>query len=153
MTEVVMEVEQKTEEKKYDVIGTRPVRPDGVDKVTGKAQYAADTYFPNMLYGAILRSPHGHAKILSIDATEALALDGVKAVVTGEDFPNLEDKIKELGEGAVNIRYSSNNVMAKDKALYYGHAVAAVSATSKAIAQKALKKIKVEYEVLIPLYF
>ena len=71
-------------------VGTRPVRPDGVEKVTGKANYGADESLPGMIYGAVLRSPHAHAEIVSIDASEALALAGVMAVVTAADFPSRE---------------------------------------------------------------
>ena len=73
--------------EEYKLIGTRPNRPDGLDKVTGRARYGADISAPNMLWGAVLRSPHAHARIKGIDATKALALDGVKAVVTRADFP------------------------------------------------------------------
>jgi CO/xanthine dehydrogenase Mo-binding subunit len=134
--------------KDYSVLGKRPIRHDGADKVTGKAIYTADVHLPNMAHGRYVRSPHAHAKIKSIDATEALKLPGVLAVVTGKDFPNLKDKIAHLGEGAVNLMYLSANCMAHDKALYKGHAVAAVAATSPSIAAEAARRIKVEYEPL-----
>ena len=136
------------DERDYQVIGTRPLRPDGTDKVTGRAQYGADIRLPGMLYGAVLRSPHAHARILSIDTRQAEALPGVKAVVTGADFPAVGDKITELGEGTINLRYQSLNVMAAGKALYYGHAIAAVAATNLHIAMEALALIQVEYQVL-----
>jgi xanthine dehydrogenase molybdenum-binding subunit len=140
-----------TEEKpKYKVIGTRPVRPDGVDKVTGRAQYGADIRLTGMLYGRIKRSPHAHARIKSIDVSKALALTGVKAVVTSADLPLAADRIQDLGEGAANLRDLSNNVLAGDKVLYRGHAVAGVAATNVHIAQEALDLIEVEYEVLPP---
>ena len=139
-----------TVEKKYDVIGTRPIRPDGADKVTGRALYGADIRLPGMLYGMVLRSPHGHARILSIDTRQAEALPGVRAVVTATDLPDLESKVVELGEGAVNLRYQSNNILARDKALYFGHAIAAVAATSIHVAEEALALIDVRYEVLHP---
>ncbi|MBX2998949.1 MAG: xanthine dehydrogenase family protein molybdopterin-binding subunit [Caldilineaceae bacterium] len=132
----------------YKVIGSRPVRPDGIDKVTGRATYAADVQMAGLLYGKVLRSPHGHAIIKSIDTSKAAALPGVKAVVTAKDFPAAEDKIEDLGEGAINLKYLSDNIMAHDKALYYGHAVAAVAATSVHIAEQALALIEVDYEVL-----
>jgi CO/xanthine dehydrogenase Mo-binding subunit len=97
-------------DKTYQVIGTRPIRPDGVDKVTGRAQYGADVRLTGMLYGAMLRSPHAHARILSIDTSQAEALPGVRAVVTGADLPALEDKISAQGESSVNLRYQSNNI-------------------------------------------
>ena len=109
-----------------------------------------DIRLPGMLYGAVLRSPHAHAKILSIDTSQAEKLHGVHAVITAKDFPDLESKIVELGEGVVNRRYQSNNVLARDKVLYFGHAVAGVSATSLNVAKEALDLIRVEYEVLSP---
>jgi CO/xanthine dehydrogenase Mo-binding subunit len=120
-------------------VGTRPNRPDGVDKVTGRAMYGADLSMPGMLVGRILRSPHAHARILSIDASAALALKGVKAVVTGADFAPLADPF---------YNDVQDNCMARDKALYDGHAVAAVAAIDAATARAALKLIKVTYEVL-----
>lgn len=137
-------------QRAYKVIGTRPARHDGVDKVTGRALYGADIRLPGMLYGAVLRSPHAHARILSIDTSQAEKLSGVRAVITSADLPSLQDKIAELGEGVINLRYQSNNCLAREKALYFGHAVAAVAATSVHIAQEALELIKVEYEVLAP---
>ena len=132
--------QDKAQEKPYRVIGTRPIRHDGTDKVTGRASFGADIRLPGMLYGKVLRSPHAHAQIRSIDTSEAEALPGVKAVVTAAD----------LSEGAHNLRYQSNNILARDKVLYHGHAVAAVSATSPHIAEEALALIKVDYEVLPP---
>ena len=132
----------------YRVIGSRPVRHDGADKVTGKAIYTADTKLPGMLAGFVLRSPHAHAKIISIDTSEAEATPGVHAILTNADFPNVENKIADLGEGSVNLSYLSANCMAQQKVLYRGHAVAAVAATDVHIAEEAARKIKVEYEVL-----
>src|SRR5512136_429347 len=100
-----------TGEKHYQVIGTRPIRHDGVDKVVGRAQYGADVHLSGLLYGAVLRSPHAHARIVAIDTREAEALPGVQAVVTGADLPALEDKIAAQGEGAVNLRYQSENIL------------------------------------------
>ena len=116
------------------VVGTRPIRPDGVDKVTGRAVFAADTRAVGMLWGKVLRSPHAHAKIIKIDASKALALPGVKAVVTAEDFPNIPSEEAFMGEGPMNFRDLSCNVMAREKVLYEGHAVAAVAATTQDIA-------------------
>ena len=126
-------------------VGTRPIRPDGVDKVTGRAAFGADFSMPGMLVGRIKRSPFAHARIVSIDARRALALPGVKAVVTGADFPDLASEVVEGGEAASNMRDLALNVMARDKALYDGHAVAAVAATSAAIAEDALDLIEIEY--------
>ncbi len=131
---------------KYKVIGTRPIRHDGVDKVTGRAQYGNDLQQVGMLHGRILRSPMAHGVILSIDTSAAEKLPGVKAVVTAKDFPNLQDKIADLGEGSVNLAHLGANCLARDKVLYKGHAVAAVAATSPHIAAEALKLIEVEYE-------
>jgi CO/xanthine dehydrogenase Mo-binding subunit len=130
------------------VVGTRPIRPDGVDKVTGRAVFAADTRASGMLWGKILRSPHAHARILSIDTSKAEALKGVHAVVTSKDFPEIASEEAFVGEGPMNFRDLSTNIMARGKALYEGHALAAVAATSQAIADEALALIDVKYEVL-----
>ncbi len=130
------------------VIGTRPIRHDGTDKVTGRAVYGNDLFLPGMAFGQIKRSPHAHARIKSIDTSAAEAVPGVYAVVTRADFPDLTDRIANLGEGAVNLADLSGNVMARDKVLYRGHAVAAVAASSPHIAEEALARIKVEYEPL-----
>jgi xanthine dehydrogenase molybdenum-binding subunit len=137
------------EEKAYQVIGTRPIRPDGTDKVTGRALYGADVRLSGMLYGAVLRSPHAHARIVAIDTTQAEALPGVKAVVTAADL-QVGDKIKDSGEISTSVRYKRNNVLASDKVLYHGHAIAAVAATSTHIAAEAVKLIKVTYDLLPP---
>lgn len=135
----------------FNVVGTRPIRHDGVDKVTGRARYGADITLPGLLYGRVLRSPHAHARIKSIDPKRALALPGVKAVVTSADLPQLSGKVADLGEGGfINFRFLSNNILAGEKALYRGHAVAAVAATSPHIAEEALALIDVHYEVLPP---
>lgn len=132
----------------YRVVGTRPVRPDGVDKVTGKAIYSADFVAPGMIHGAILRSPHAHARIRSIDASAALALPGVKAVVTGADMPT--DRELKKGDPTGAMLALARHALALDRAMFDGHAVAAVAATSPEIAQAALALIRVEYEVLEP---
>lgn len=138
------------EKPKYKVIGTRPVRHDGVDKVTGRARYGADTHLTGLLHAATLRSPHAHAKIKSIDFSKAEALPGVRAVMTNADLPDQGDRVVELGEGAVNMRHLNANVLAKEKVLYKGHAIAAVAADTVHIAQEACKLIEVDYEVLEP---
>jgi CO/xanthine dehydrogenase Mo-binding subunit len=130
------------------VVGTRPIRPDGADKVTGRAQYGADFHMAGQLHGRIKRSPHAHARIVSIDTRKARALPGVKAIVTSEDFPELGDVMHDGGEGMNNLGYVSSNIMARGKALYDGHAVAAVAAISPSIAEAALDLIEVKYEVL-----
>src|SRR6266571_5482323 len=95
----------------FDVVGTRPIRPDGTDKVTGAAQYGADIRIARLLYGKVLRSPHAHAHIRSIDTTEAEAHPGVRAVVTASDLPAAADRVIDTGEGAVNLRYLSANIL------------------------------------------
>jgi CO/xanthine dehydrogenase Mo-binding subunit len=130
------------------VVGTRPLRPDGVDKVTGRAAFGADMVMPGMLWGKVKRSPHAHARILSIDTSKAAALPGVRAVVTAADFPEIASEEAFVGEGPMNFRDLSRNCMARDKVLYDGHAVAAVAAISPSVAEEALERIAVEYEVL-----
>ncbi len=138
-------------EGEFSVIGTRPIRHDGPDKVTGRARYAADIHPPGLLQGKILRSPHPHAVIKNIDAARALALPGVKAIATAADFPDVSAEIADQEEGmTVNYGFYSRNVMAREKALYRGHAIAAVAATSAAVAEEALGLIDVEFEVLTP---
>src|SRR5262249_31361109 len=114
----------------FKVIGTRPIRHDGVDKVTGRAVYGADVQMAGLLHGRVLRSPIPHGRIKKIDVSKALALPGVEAVVTSADFPHPGDKVAELGEGAVNLRHLSSNCLARDKVHYKGQAVAAVAAVS-----------------------
>jgi xanthine dehydrogenase molybdenum-binding subunit len=138
------------DDKKYKVIGTRPIRHDGADKVTGRAVYGIDYHMTGMLWGKILRSPHAHANIRGIDASKALALPGVHAVVTGQDLPVAADREVEAGETSLNYMHLSDNVLAGKKALYKGHAVAAVAADSVHIAEEALALIEVDYEVLTP---
>ena len=137
--------------QEYNVVGTRPIRHDGADKVTGQAHYGADINLPGLLHGQVLRSPHAHARIKSIDVSRALAHPGVKAVVTADDMVQTSGRASELVEGAmVNMRFLGNNILARDKVLYKGHAIAAVAATSAHLAGEALSLIDVEYEVLPP---
>ncbi len=123
----------------FKILGTRPMRPDGLDKVTGKAQFGADKSATGMLHARILRSPHAHAEIVSINTGKALAHPGVKAVITGDDFADVKSRW---------TRYTMQNCMAQGRALYDGHAVAAVAAISKKVADEALKLIEVEYKTL-----
>src|SRR6266581_2716519 len=127
-------------DKKYKIVGTSPVKHDGIDKVTGRAKFGADLFLPGMLVGKILRSPHPHARIKSSDISAAEKLPGVKAVVTRADFPEIKAGTPD-GD-------MTRNAMAREKALYDGHPVAAVAATSESIAKAALKLIKVDYEIL-----
>jgi len=130
----------------YKVIGTRPIRHDGTDKVTGRAKYGADFSASDLLHGKVLRSPHAHAKIKSIDVSKALAYPGVKAVITGQDMP-----ISKMESPGRTARFASDNVMAREKVLYKGHPVAAVAAVNAHVADSAALLINVEYEVLPPL--
>jgi xanthine dehydrogenase molybdenum-binding subunit len=134
----------------FRVIGTRPIRHDGLEKVTGRALYGGDYSLPGMLHGKVLRSPHAHAVVKSINVEKALKHPGVYAVVTGADFPEVKGVMAQVGELVVNTHYLSLNVMARDKVLYDGHPVAAVAAVSKHVAEEALELIEVEYEVLEP---
>ena len=137
------------EEKELKIVGSNPTaRPDAIDKVTGKARYTADINLPGQLIGKVLRSPHAHARIKSIDTSEAEKLTGVKAVVTRDDFPDMPVLHAAAGEIMVNFRDVTRTMMAREKALFDGHPVAAVAATSESIAKAALKLIKVDYEVL-----
>ena len=145
MSEVL---ERAAAEPKLKVVGTRPIRPDGADKVTGAAMFGADFSMPGMLVGRIKRSPHAHARILSIDTRKARAVAGVKAIVTAADFPDLASEEYEGGESASNLRDISLNCMARGRALYEGHALAAVAAVNPAAAAEAIELIEVEYEVL-----
>ncbi len=125
----------------YNVVGTRPVRHDASNKVTGRDQFGADIQFAGLLHGRILRSPFAHARIRSISTSKAEAMPGVKAVVTGDDLPKADD---------VALKYRRANILAGDKVLYAGQAVAAVAAVDLQIAEEALNAIQVEYEVLPP---
>ncbi|MBI2502855.1 MAG: xanthine dehydrogenase family protein molybdopterin-binding subunit [Candidatus Latescibacteria bacterium] len=139
-----------TEGANYKVIGTRPIRHDGTDKVLGRAVYGGDVRLPGMLYGQVLRSPHAHARIRSIDVSKAVALPGVRAVTTAGDFPSTADKRMDLGEGVVSLKYLRDNILASDKVVYKGQAVAGVAAVDLHIAEEALALIQVDYEVLSP---
>ena len=137
--------------EEFNVVGTRPIRPDGAEKVTGRARYGADQSLPGLLYGKILRSPHSHAVIKSVDTSAAEALPGVHAVVTAADWPETSRRLSDLAEGAIqNLGFLSTNVLARGKALYKGHAIAAVAAANSHVAEHALDLIKVDYEVLPP---
>lgn len=129
-------------------VGKNTQRPDGPDKVTGRARYGDDMIVPGMLHGKTLRSPHAHAKIISIDTSEAEALSGVKAVVTYKDIPDHPLLAPPYGPMITDFHDISRNIMARDKVFYDGHPVAAVAATSERIAKVALSLIRVEYEIL-----
>ena len=132
----------------YKWVGKSPIRPDGIPKVTGTAKYGADFTLPGTLYGKVLRSPHAHARIKSIDTSKAEALAGVKAVVTAEDLPNQDFGYIGPERVAVNFWHVTRNILAREKALYEGHAVAAVAAIDAATAAEACALINVDYEIL-----
>ena len=138
------------EPAQYRVVGTRAPRLDGLEKVTGAARFGADIHLAGMLHGKMLTSPHAHARILSIDTKDAEATPGVKAVITAKDFPIFEQQqaIDFIAEQFRGARIMAEHFMARDKALYRGHPVAAIAATSPHIAEEAAKLIHVDYEVL-----
>ncbi len=137
-----------TSDRKFHQVGTRPVRPDGVEKVTGRANYGADYALPGMLHAAVLRSPHAHARIVGIDTRAAESLPGVKAVLSARDLPELGHDACGGIEERINLRDLADNCMARGKVLYHGHAVAAVAATTPELAQEACRQIRVDYETL-----
>ena len=138
---------------KYDSIGKRPIRHDGADKVTGRAKYGADYYLVGTLHAKVLRSPHAHARIISIDTSKAENHPNVRAVVTAADLPTSKPggtiEIPEMGDSI--LKYLRGNILASDKVVYKGHAVAAVAATDPHEAEEALKLIDVQYEPLPPI--
>ena len=135
--------------KEFSSVGDRPVRHDGYDKVTGKALYGADVLLPGLLHGKVLRSPHAHARIKNIDTSKAVAHPDVEAVITAVDFPDQENKSVSLIPGPpINLKQQTDNILAGEKVLYKGHAVAAVAASSLHAAEEALELIDVEYEIL-----
>jgi CO/xanthine dehydrogenase Mo-binding subunit len=130
-------------ERKHTHVGTRPIRHDGLDKVTGRANYAADFSLPGMLHGVVIRSPHAHARILSIDTKAAEAYPGVKAVITGRDIPPTSAMLA-LGEGGgLDLGDMGDNLMAHEKALYHGHPLAAIAATTLEAAREAARLVDV----------
>ena len=137
----------------YDVVGTRPIRPDGTDKVTGRAKYGADFEIAGSLYAKMVRTPHAHAKIVSIDTSKAEAHPAVRAVVTGDDLPKTVigpdgDRPTTIGDLAADLKYLRHQVMATEKVLFRGQPVAAVAALTAHDAEEAAKLVEVVYEVL-----
>ena len=132
---------------KYNVINTPVHNIDGIAKITGRAEYTFDVKLPGMLYGKILRSPHAHAKILSIDTSKAEALTGVKGVVTGKDTIGVHQGIwrrfKELCD---------EEILAREKVRYIGEPVAAIAAVDEDTAEEAMDLIEVEYEPLLGVF-
>jgi 4-hydroxybenzoyl-CoA reductase alpha subunit len=135
----LVEGDDAATDRRFSVIGTRTRRVDGIAKATGRAVYTDDIALPGMLHGKILRSPHPHARILSIDVSEAEALPGVHAVITGRDMPTPYGIIPWTRD---------EYPLALDRVRYIGDAVAAVAAVDEDTAIRALDLIRVEYEVL-----
>lgn len=142
-----------TERPKWNVVGTRPIRHDGTDKVTGRAKYGADIQLPGLLHGKVLRSPHAHARIKRIDTSKAEALQGVAAVVTYRDVPEPPEGPVTYGELYQLVRHTFmyDKYLARDKVVYKGHPIAAVAAANPHVAEEALRLIEVDFEVLPPL--
>ena len=139
-----MTLKNYKQKKDFNVIGTNPIRHDGYDKVTGRAIYGADVKLPNLIWGEVVRSTIAHGKIKSIDVSEAEKMEGAFAVITHKDFE------KNNKDNNVNLARDMQNILAKDKVLYKGHAIAAVSARDRNTAKEACNLIKVEYEELQP---
>ena len=127
-------------------IGKNTIRPDGADKVTGRAEYAADTIMPGMIWGKVLRSPHPHATIKSINTKKAEELDGVFSVATSADCVDFPVDTPVI-LGIQDIRWMARNVLAKEKVLFHGHPIAAVAARTEEIAERACELIEVDYDV------
>ena len=139
-----------TEAAAYKSVGTRPIRHDGYDKVTGKAAYGSDISLPGMLHAKMLRSPHAHAIIKSIDISRAEAAPGIHAIITAADLPEYENKpvIGPSGGPPQNLYHLSRKILARGKVLFRGHPIAAIAADSVHEAEEALDLIDVDYEVL-----
>ena len=132
----------RTDSRIRDGLGTSALRPDGIPKVQGRFAFSSDAWADNMLWGATLRSPHPHARIVSVDVSAALAINGVSAVITADDVP---------GKLTYGLIASDQPVFARDVVRYAGEPVAAVAADHPETARRALAAIKVDYEVLAPL--
>jgi CO/xanthine dehydrogenase Mo-binding subunit len=134
-------IEMKAMHQEFNVVGSSVPRVDGVDKVTGKAKYAGDLIIPGMIEGKFLRSPYAHARIRSIDTTEAEAMPGVVAVLTGKDLTDVE---LYMGRG----KNKDQPIIAMDRVIFTGQPVVAVAAIDRRTAEEALAKIHVDYEEL-----
>ena len=144
----IMTTTQDAPANGYRIVGTRPVRPDGVDKVTGRAEYGVDARPVGTLYARVKRSTHAHARIKSIDTSKALAMPGVHAVLTAADFPHMEHRVIPTIRGPIPIEWTLEAVIASEKVLYKGQPIAAVAANDPHLAEDAMEAIEVEYEVL-----
>ena len=134
--------------QEFKIIGSRPVRPDGLDKVTGRARYGADLNMQGQIYGHVVRSPHAHAVIQSIDCSKAAAMEGVLAVMTGDDLVKPGNEMLGSGEGAMALKDLVPMLMSQGVVLFHSQAVAAVAATSPELAAEAARAVEVTYEVL-----
>ncbi len=134
----------------FSQFGKRYVKVDGVPKVTGAAQFGADFTVPGILHGKIVRSPHAHARIISIDTSEAEAMPGVHAVCTAADFPSEVSGELDTGEVEIGVQFLANLMIGRAKVLFEGHPVAAVAASDIHTAEEAAERVKVEYEILEP---
>lgn len=124
-------------------IGANVRRLDAPSKVSGKLKYAGDMLMPGMLHVAVLRSPHAHARIVSLDTSEAETMEGVEGIVTAKDVPGVD---------GFGVFVHDQPVMARDKVRYVGEQVAAVAAETELLARQAVAKIKVVYEQLAPVF-
>lgn len=140
MGKVSNEFSYLNQNKEYSYIGKSLTRVDVLDKVTGRGKFAADLKFPNMLYGKLIRSTEAHARIIKIDTSEAEKLPGVKAIITAKDVPSIK-------YGLSPARYDEP-IFCIDKVRYHGDKIGAICAIDEETVYKALKLIKVEYEVL-----
>jgi len=132
----------------FKYVGTRPIRPDGTDKVTGRAKYGADLNVQGMIFGHIVRSPHAHARIKSIDFSQAAKLPGVLATMSADDLPEPGDRVLSGGEVDMHLKDFTPVVMARGKVVFHSQPVAAVAATTPALAEEAARLVRVDYEVL-----
>ncbi len=134
--------ENASQGRPYAVVGARHGKPDALDAMAGLAKYTDDIQLPRLLHAKILRSPHAHARIRSIDTSAAEGMEGVHAVVVGAEMPTRYGVIPWTPD---------EQALAADKVRYVGDAVAAVAAVSEDVAIAACKRIVVDYEVLTPL--
>ena len=142
------ELRTNADDVEFKQFGKRYRKVDGADKVTGQAVFGADFTAQGSLFAKIVRSPHAHARIVSIDTTEAEAMPGVEAVCTAADFPSDVSGDVDTGEVEIGIQFLANLIMGRRKALFEGHPVAAVAATDIHIAEEAARLVKVVYDVL-----
>ena len=130
-----------SDKKNYRVVGSSPIKHDGSDKTTGKAFYGADITLPGIIHGKVLRSPHSHAIIESIDISKALAHPDVQAVATCKDL----EIDPPTSQQVVLRKTESHNILATDKVLYKGHPIAAIAASNPHLAEELLELIEVKY--------